>query len=91
MVMGKSPEDKNFQKLLRRKLTCRKDFEDIQTYSKSSESDIFYLLRSLLKYLLRTFFLPQSFQKFLPFAFLSSGSFWFMFMCFFGVKSSSLN
>ena len=45
-------------------------FEDIQKYFKSSKSDIFYLLRNLLKYLLRTFFFREKFsQKFLPFAF----------------------
>ena len=40
-----------------------------------------YLLRNLLKYLLRTVFLPRSFQKFLPFAFLPSGSFRTMQIC----------
>ena len=34
------------------------------------KSDIFCPLRNLLKYLLRTFVLPQIFQKLLPFAFL---------------------
>ena len=77
-LKGKNPEGKNFRKLLRRKQSSAK-ISKISRYAiKSSKSDIFYLLRNLLKYLLRTFFLPRSFQKFLPFAFLPSGSFRFM-------------
>ena len=73
---GKSPEGKNFRKLLRRKQSSAKISEMSRNTLKTSKSDIFYLLRSPLKYLLQTFFfLPRSFQKFLPFAFLPSGSF----------------
>ena len=42
----------------------REDFEDIQKYSKiQCKSDIFYLLRNLLKYLLRTFFSSAKFSE----------------------------
>ena len=74
-LKGRNPEGKNFRKLLRRKQSSAKISKISRNTIKSSKSDIFYLLRNLLKYLLRTFFLPRSFQKFLPFAFLSSGSF----------------
>ena len=74
-LKGKHPEGKNFRKLLRRKQSSAKISKISRNTLKPSKSDIFYLLRNLLKYLLRTFFLPQSFQKFLPFAFLPSGSF----------------
>ena len=74
-LQGKNPEGKSFRKLLRRKQSSAKISKISRNTIKSSKSDIFYLLRNLLKYLLRTFFLPRSFQKFLPFTFLPSGSF----------------
>ena len=63
---GKNQEGKNFLKLLRRKQSSAKI---------SKISDIFYPLKDLLKHLLQIFFSPRSFQKFLPLAFLPSGSF----------------
>ena len=74
-LKGKNPEGKNFRKLPRRKQSSAKISKISRNTIKSRKSDLFYLLRNLLKYLLRTFFLPRSFQKFLPFAFLPSGSF----------------
>ena len=73
-LKGKDPEGKNFRKPLRRKQSSAKISKISRNALKSSKSDIFYLLKNLLKYLLRTFFLPRSFQKFLPFASLPSGS-----------------
>ena len=74
-LKGKNPEGKNFRKLLRRKPYSAKISKIFRNTTKSSKNDIFYLLRNLLKYLPRRCFLPRSFQKFLPFAFLPSGSF----------------
>ena len=78
-LKGKNPEGKNFRKLLRRKQSSAKDFEDIQKYYKIQQK-----VRSekSSEYLLRTFFLPRSFQKFLPFAFLPSGSFRYVYVPF---------
>ena len=61
----KTQRVKNFRKLLRRKQSSAKISKISRNTLRSRESAIFYLL----KYLLR------SFQKFLPFAFLPSGSF----------------
>ena len=74
-LKGNNPEGKNFRKLLRRKRSSAKSSRISRNTLKSNKNDIFYLLWNPLKYLLRTFFLPRSFQKFLPFAFLPSGPF----------------
>ena len=71
-LKGKNPEGKDFQKLFRRKQSSAKISRNCL---KSSKSDILHLLRNLLRYLQRTFFVPRNFQMFLPFAFLPSGSF----------------
>ena len=60
---GKNPEGKNFRKLLRRKQSSAKISKISRNTIKSSKSDIFYLLRNLLKYLLRTFFSSAKFSE----------------------------
>ena len=61
-LKGKNPEGKNFRTLLRRKQSSAK-ISKISRYTlKSSKSDIFYLLRNLLKYLLRTFLSSAKFS-----------------------------
>ena len=62
-LKGKNPEGKNFRELLRRKQSSAKISKISRNTLKSSEGDLFYLLRNLLKYLLRTFFLPRSFWE----------------------------
>ena len=74
-LKGKEPEGKNFRKLLRRPHSSTKISKISRNTLKSSTSDLFYLLKNLLKYLLRTFLLPRSFQKFLSSAFLPRSSF----------------
>ena len=76
-LKGKNPEGKTFQRLLRRKQSSTKISKMSRNYLRSSQSDIFHLLRNLLEYLLQTFFLPRSFQMYLTFAFLAFGSFRF--------------
>ena len=61
----KTQRAKNFRTLLRRKQSPAKIWKISRNSWKSSVSDIFYLLRNLLKFLLRTV-LPRSFQKFSP-------------------------
>ena len=68
-LKGKNSEGKNFRKLLGRKQSSAKISKISRNPRKSSENAIFYLLTNLLKYLLRTLFLPRSSQKCLPFAF----------------------
>ena len=74
-LKGKNPEGKNFRKLLRRKRSSAK----ISKISKNTInpvkviSSIFWeIFWNIFR---EHFFLPRSFQKFLPFAFLPSGSF----------------
>ena len=62
-LKGKNPEGKNFRKLLRRKQSSAKISKISGNTLKSSKSDIFYLLRNLLKYLLRTFFSSAKFSE----------------------------
>ena len=62
-LKGKNPEGKNFRKLLRRKQSSAKISKISRNTVKSSQSDIFYLLRNLLKYLLRTFFSSAKFSE----------------------------
>ena len=62
-LQGKNPEGKNFRKLLRRKQSSAKIWKISRNTLKSSKSDIFYLLRNLLKYLLRTFFSSAKFSE----------------------------
>ena len=62
-LKGKNPEGKNFRKLLRRKQSSAKISKISRNTIKSSKSDIFYLLRNLLKYLLRTFFSSTKFSE----------------------------
>ena len=62
-LQGKNPEGKNFRKLLRRKQSSAKISKISRNTLKSSKSDIFYLLRNLLKYLLRTFFSSAKFSE----------------------------
>ena len=62
-LKGKNPEGKNFRKLLRRKQSSAKISKISRNALKSSKSDIFYLLRNLLKYLLRTFFSSAKFSE----------------------------
>ena len=50
-------------KTSQKKAIFREDFEDIQKSIKSCKSDIFYLLRNLLKYLLRKFFSSTKFSE----------------------------
>ena len=69
-LKGKYPEAKNFRKLLKRKQSSAKISKISRNTFKSRKSDIFYLLGNLLKYLLRTFYLPRNFQKFLSSGFL---------------------
>ena len=71
-LKGKNPQGKNFRKLLRRKLSSAMISKISRNTIKSSKGDIFYLLRNIF---CEHFLLPRSFQKFLPFAFLPSGSF----------------
>ena len=54
-LKGRNPEGKNFRKLLRRKQSSAKISKISRNTLKSSKSDIFYLLRNLLRYLLGTF------------------------------------
>ena len=70
-LKGKNPEGKDFRKLLRRKQSSAKISKISRNDLKASKSEVFYLLGNLSKYVLRTFFLPRSFQKCLPFAFFS--------------------
>ena len=75
-LKGKNPEGKNFRKLLRRKQSSAKISKISRNTIKSSKSDIFYLLRKSSEISsANCFFLLRSLQKFLPFAFLPSGSF----------------
>ena len=60
---GKNPEGKNFRQLLRRKQSSAKISKISRNTLESSKSDIFYLLRNLLKYLLRTFFSSAMFSE----------------------------
>ena len=62
-LKGKNPEGKNFQKLLRTKQSSAKISKISRNTLKTSKSDIFYLLRNLLKYLLRTFFSSAKFSE----------------------------
>ena len=62
-LKGKKPEGKNFRELLRRKQSSAKISKISRNTIKSSKSDIFYLLRNLLKYLLRTFFSSAKFSE----------------------------
>ena len=62
-LKGKNPEGKNFRKLLRRKQSSAKISKISRNTRKSSKSDIFYLLRNLLKYLPRTFFSSAKFSE----------------------------
>ena len=63
-LKGKNTEGKNFRRLLRRKQSSAKILKIARNIlSKSSKSDIFYLLRNLLKYLLRTFFSSAKFSE----------------------------
>ena len=62
-LKGKNPEGKNFRKLLRRKQSSAKISKISRNTIKSSKSDIFYLPRNLLKYLLRTFFSSAKFSE----------------------------
>ena len=62
-LKGKNPGGKNFRKLLRRKQSSAKISKVSRNTLKSSKSDIFYLLRNLLKYLLRTFFSSAKFSE----------------------------
>ena len=62
-LKGKNPEGKNFRKLLRRKLSSAEISRISRNTIKSSQSDIFYLQRNLLKYLLRTFFSSAKFSE----------------------------
>ena len=62
-LKGKNAEGKNFRKLLRRKQSSAKISKISRNTLKSSKSDIFYLLRNLLKYLLRTFFSSARFSE----------------------------
>ena len=62
-LKGKNPEGKNFRKLLRRKQSSVKISKISRNTIKSSKSDIFYLLRNLLKHLLRTFFSSAKFSE----------------------------
>ena len=66
---------KNFRELLRRKPSSEKISKISRNSLRSNKNNIAYLLRNLMKCLLRTFFFRKVFQKFLPFAFLPSGSF----------------
>ena len=54
-LKGKNPERKNFRKLPRRKQSSAKISKMSRKTLKFSTSDIFYLLRNVLKYLPRTF------------------------------------
>ena len=62
-LKGKNPEGKNFRKLLRRKQSSAKISKISRNTLKSSKGDFFYLLRNLLKYLLRTFFSSAKFSE----------------------------
>ena len=62
-LKGKNPEGKNFRKLLRRKQSSAKISKISRNTINSSKSEIFYLLRNLLKYLLRTFFSSAKFSE----------------------------
>ena len=62
-LKGKNPEGKNFRKLLRRKQSSAKISKISRNTFKTSKSDIFYLLRNLLKYLLRFFFSSAKFSE----------------------------
>ena len=62
-LKGKNPEGKNFRKLLRRKQSSAKISKISRNTLKSSKIDIFYLLRNLLKYLLRTIFSSAKFSE----------------------------
>ena len=77
-LKGKNPEGKNFRKHLRRKLWSAKISKIARNTLKSSQSDIFDLLRNLLKYLLR-FFFREIFRSFRPLHFdpLALSNVWF--------------
>ena len=62
-LKGQNPEGKNFRKLLRRKQSSAKISKISRNTIKSSKSDIFYLPRNLLNYLLRTFFSSAKFSE----------------------------
>ena len=72
---GKNPEGKNFRKLLRRKQSSTKISNISRNTIKSSKSEIWEIFWNIF---CEHFFLPRSFQKFLPFAGLTSGSFRFL-------------
>ena len=59
----KNPDGKNFRKLLRRKQPSAKIPKISRDTLKSSNSDIFYLLRNLLKYLVRTCVSSEKFSE----------------------------
>ena len=86
-LKGKNPEGKHFRKLLRRKQSSAKISKISRNTLKSSKSEIFYLLSILLK-VCEHAFLPRSFQMFLAFAFLPSGSFRSLFMAHFRALSN---
>ena len=71
-LKGKNPEGKNFRKLLRRKQSSAKISKISRNTIKSSKSEIWEIFWNIF---CEHFFLPRSFQKFLPFVFLPSGSF----------------
>ena len=62
-LKGRNTESKNFRKLLRRKQSSAKISKISRNTINSSKSDIFYLLRNLLKYLLRTFSSSAKFSE----------------------------
>ena len=69
-LKGKNREGKNSRKPLRRKQSSTKISRISRNTLKSSKSDIVYLLRNLLKYLLRTFFFfREVFRSFCPLRF----------------------
>ena len=70
-LKGQNPERKNLRKLLRRKQSSAKIPKISRiTLTSSKKSDIFYLLRNLPKYLLRTiFFFREVFRSFYPLRF----------------------
>ena len=59
----KTQRVKIFRKLLRRKQSSAKISKISRNTLKSSKNDILYLLRNLLKYLLRTFFSSAKFSE----------------------------
>ena len=60
---GQNPEGKSFRKLLRREQSSAKISKISRNTLKSSKSDIFYLLRNVLKYHLPTFLSSAKFSE----------------------------